>query len=192
MTDFQDLDRRDTAQNANDVLNFWFYELNSADWFNKSDDLDNTIAKRFGELHAAASQCELSHWRQNAEGRLAEVIVLDQFSRNIFRDDPQAFASDPLALALAQEAVAQGLDKSLTVQQRAFLYMPYMHSESLTIHQQAVVLFSQPGLEESLDFEHKHKVIIERFGRYPHRNAVLGRKSSKAEREFLQQSGSSF
>lgn len=192
MTEFQDLDRRDTAQNASDVLNFWFYELNSADWFNKSDELDNTIAKRFGDLHHAASRCELSHWRQDAEGRLAEVIVLDQFSRNIFRDDPQAFASDPLALALAQEAVAQGLDKSLTVQQRAFLYMPYMHSESLVIHAQAVTLFSQPGLEESLDFEHKHKVIIERFGRYPHRNAVLKRKSTKAEREFLQQPGSSF
>lgn len=192
MTQSEDLDRRDITQGASDVLNFWFYELSASDWFAKSDTLDNTIRDRFATLHEAASHCELYHWRSNAEGRLAEIIILDQFSRNIFRDTKQAFATDRLALALAQEAVAQRLDRSLTVQQRAFLYMPYMHSESLLIHEQAVKLFDQPGLEESLDFEYKHKAIIERFGRYPHRNASLGRKSNKAEREFLQQDGSSF
>lgn len=192
MTTVEDLDSRDISQDASDVLNFWFYELSANDWFVKSGSVDNTIRDRFADLHRAACQCELYFWRSNAEGRLAEIIVLDQFSRNLHRDSPQAFCADPLALGLAQEAVAQGFDKSLTVQQRAFLYMPYMHSESLSIHEQAVTLFDQPGLEESLDFEHKHKVIIERFGRYPHRNATLGRKSTKAEREFLQQPGSSF
>ena len=192
MSNVEDLDSRDISQDASDVLNFWFYELNASDWFAKSDRLDNTIRDRFADLHQAASQCELYAWRSTAEGRLAEIIVLDQFSRNIYRDQAQAFVTDSLALALAQEAVAKGFDKSLTVQQRAFLYMPYMHSESLPIHEQAVKLFDQPGLEESLDFERKHKIIIERFGRYPHRNGILGRKSTKAEREFLQQPGSSF
>jgi uncharacterized protein (DUF924 family) len=143
-------------------------------------------------LHSAAVACELAQWRSAAQGRLAEIIVLDQFSRNLFRDDPRAFAADPMALALAQEAVAQDVDQDLTLQERAFLYMPFMHSESANIHERAVELFSLNGLEFNLAFELKHKAIIDRFGRYPHRNGVLRRVSSAAEIAFLQQDGSSF
>ena len=123
---------------------------------------------------------------------MAEIIVLDQFSRNIHRGTPQAFSSDPLALALAQEVVQQKLDKDLPLMMRSFTYMPYMHSESALIHQQAVQLFNQPGLETNYDFELKHKEIIDKYGRYPHRNAILGRESSPDELAFLQQPGSSF
>ncbi len=108
--------------------------------------------------------------------------MLDQFSRNLYRDDARAFDQDPMALVLAQEAVAQGLDLALPVVERSFLYMPYMHSESLKVHEEALRLFDQPGLEDSLRFEHLHRDILLRFGRYPHRNAVLGRESSAAER----------
>ena len=118
--------------------------------------------------------------------------MLDQFSRNIFRDTPRAFAHDTLALVLAQELVASTQDRSLPLAQRSFAYMPYMHSESLAIHTQAVQLFSQPGLENNLSFELRHQAIIDRFGRYPHRNAILGRTSTAEELTFLSEPGSSF
>lgn len=174
------------------VLDFWFSELEPAQWWKKDDQLDETIQQRFGALHGAATACELSTWRQTPEGRLAEIITIDQFSRNIFRKSAMAFAWDPLALALAQEAVRAGADQELSVDRRAFLYLPFMHSESHVIHEQAVALYSQPGLESNLDFEHKHKAIIDRFGRYPHRNALLGRKSTPEEIDFLSGPGSSF
>lgn len=174
------------------VLKFWFEELTPQQWFAKNDELDALIKVRFTNLLTAASQCELFEWRQSPEGRLAEILVLDQFSRNIYRDQAKAFAQDPLALALAQEAVLVGADKLLSDQQKAFLYMPYMHSESKVVHEQAVKLFSQPGLEANLDFEMKHKVIIDEFGRYPHRNTILGRSSTPEEMGFLRQPNSSF
>ncbi|MEZ9598856.1 DUF924 family protein [Vibrio sp. 10N.286.46.A8] len=175
-----------------DVLEFWFDELTPKDWFAGGEEIDALIESRFAELHKAVIQGELFEWRQNAQGRLAEIIVLDQFSRNLGRNSPTAFSADPMALALAQEAVSGGFDHQLNEQQKSFLYMPYMHSESLLMHEQAVMLFSQTGLENNLDFEFKHKVIIERFGRYPHRNEVLGRASTPEEVGFLQQPGSSF
>jgi uncharacterized protein (DUF924 family) len=135
---------------------------------------------------------ELSAWRDTPHGRLAEIIVLDQFSRNLFRDSPKAFAQDGMALALAQEAVRTGADAQLSAQERVFLYMPYMHSESPAIHETAVQLFTGNGIQGNLDFELKHKAIIERFGRYPHRNALLGRNSTPEELAFLSQPGSSF
>lgn len=176
----------------NDVLNFWFGELGAKHWFAKSDAVDADIAARFGDVHARAIACELDGWRTNGRGRLAEIIVLDQFSRNLFRDDPRAFAADPLALGLAQEAISLGVDKDLALPERAFIYMPFMHSESPIIHDRAMALFSAPGLEMNLDFELKHKAIIDRFGRYPHRNAVLGRPSTPEEVAFLSEPGSSF
>jgi uncharacterized protein (DUF924 family) len=174
------------------VLQFWFDETAPRLWFAKSEDFDRAIAARFGALHAAAERCELAAWRATPAGRLAEVIVLDQFSRNLYRDQPRAFASDPLALALAQEAVAAGADLALPVVRRCFFYLPYMHSESALIHADAVRLFSVPGLEDNLKFEHLHRAIIDRFGRYPHRNAALGRASTAEEIEFLTTPGSAF
>lgn len=175
-----------------DVLDFWFQELSPKDWFSGDTALDELITQRFAALHEQARQGELYHWRSTVEGRLAEVIVLDQFSRNLFRGTPESFSSDLMALALAQEAVASGADEKLTSEQRTFLYMPYMHSESLKIHEEAVRLFKSNGIENNLDFEYRHKAIIERFGRYPHRNEILGRASTLDEIEFLKQPGSSF
>lgn len=143
-------------------------------------------------MHAQAVQCELFGWRAHPFGRLAEIIVLDQFSRNIYRGTARAFEADSLALALAQEAVATAVAAVLGPDHRSFLYMPYMHSESRRIHEIAVGLFSEAGLEPSLKSEIRHKAIIDRFGRYPHRNAILGRVSSQEELEFLKAPGSSF
>ena len=150
------------------------------------------IRRRFGELHTRATSGLLHTWREQALGALAEIILLDQFSRNLFRDQAEAFAFDTLALVLAQEALRRGQDRDLEPAQRVFIYMPYMHSEAREIHEIALELFRQPGLESNLDYEVRHKAIIDRFGRYPHRNAVLGRQSTEEELEFLKQPGSSF
>ena len=180
------------SHSAADVIDFWFSEIDSALWFKKDTAFDAVIRERFGELLNSAAQCELFGWRSTASGRLAEVIVLDQFSRNVYRDSATSFANDPLALALAQEAVGAGADQELEQRQRGFLYMPYMHSESLAVHDVAVELFTRNGNESTLSYELKHREIIERFGRYPHRNAVLNRKSTAEELEFLKERSSSF
>ena len=175
-----------------EILQFWFSEIDPAQWWVKDDAFDALIAARFGDVHREAASCECSDWRASPTGRLAEIIVLDQFSRNMFRDRPESFAQDPLALALAQEAVRSGADRGLTPAQRNFLYMPYMHSESLRIHEAATALYARNGVTSTIEFARRHREIIERFGRFPHRNAILGRVSTPAEREFLAQPGSSF
>jgi uncharacterized protein (DUF924 family) len=174
------------------ILHFWFEELTPKQHFTKDATLDATIRTRFGATLEAAARCELFAWRATSEGRLAEILVLDQFSRNVYRDTPRAFAQDALALVLAQELVACREERSLPVEQRIFAYMPYMHSESALVHAQAVALFAQPGMEHNLDYELRHKAIIDRFGRYPHRNAVVGRSSTAEELVFLSEPGSSF
>jgi len=174
------------------VLQFWFHEVAPAQWWKVDPAFDRLIAERFGDLHRRAACAELFEWRADPRGRLAEVLVLDQFSRNIHRGSRRAFENDGLALALAQEAVAAKADAALPVEQRAFLYMPYMHSESRLIHQVAERLFRENASPDSHDFELRHKAIIDRFGRYPHRNAVLGRESTPEEQAFLAQPGSSF
>lgn len=175
-----------------EILHFWFVECSPEMRFKKSEKLDQEIRDRFLKTHSDIVSGHTKEWRATPEGRLAEVIVLDQFSRNMFRNSPKAFESDLLALRLAEEAVAQGDDQKLPLEQRNFLYMPYMHSEDLKVHQKAVLLFSQKGLENSLKYELMHKVIIDRFGRYPHRNEILGRTSTKEEIEFLKEPNSSF
>lgn len=176
-----------------EVHTFWFQEITPQQWWKVDPAFDAALRQRFGPLHAQAAAYELWDWRGTPQGRLAEIIVLDQFSRNLFRGTPGAFAQDPLALALAQEAVAGGHDAALTQPiERTFLYMPYMHSESARVHVQAEQLFRLNGLPDNHDFELRHQAIIERFGRYPHRNAILGRTSTPEEVEFLKQPGSSF
>jgi uncharacterized protein (DUF924 family) len=175
-----------------DVIHFWFEELTPADWFKKDDALDATIKTRFEKAYWAATRNELFSWRRTHQGRLSEIIILDQFSRNMFRDDPQAFAFDQLAVCLALEAIDRKVDQQLPIHQRKFIYMPLMHSESLLIHEVAVNKFEQPGLEDNLRYEHLHRDIIQRFGRYPHRNAVLGRASTAEEEAFLKEPRSSF
>ena len=175
-----------------EVLKFWFEESKQSQWFSKDDEFDQTISRRFSDVYSRAIRCELYEWRKNAQGRLAEIIVLDQFSRNMFRDSPLAFAHDDMALVLSQEAVSLGLDKKLEPVERGFLYLPFMHSESIKIHEVAEMIYRQHGVQSSLEYELKHKAIIEKFGRYPHRNEVLGRKSTDEELDFLKQPNSSF
>lgn len=177
---------------AQSVLKFWFEELSDKQHFEKNPALDAEIAARFGEVLKTAKRGELSGWRATPRGRLAEIIVLDQFSRNIHRDQGEAFASDAVALALAQELVDGAHDAAIPIEERAFAYMPFMHSESLPIHAQAAVLFDQPGLEDNMRFELLHQGVLQRFGRYPHRNAALGRVSTPEEVAFIAEPGSGF
>jgi uncharacterized protein (DUF924 family) len=165
-----------------DVLDFWFLELQPADWFVASPALDARIGARFASTYHAAFAGEVADWRDTPLGRLAEIIVLDQFPRNMFRGSAAAFAADPVALVLSQEAIREGADRGLDDARRAFLYMPFMHSESRRIHEQAVVLFKDLP---NLDYELQHKAIIDRFGRYPHRNEALSRTSTAEELEWM-------
>jgi uncharacterized protein (DUF924 family) len=174
------------------VLRFWFEELSPAQWWKVDPELDRLIAERFSDVHARAIRSELFGWRREPEGRLAEIIVLDQFSRNMHRGRGLAFANDTLALALAQEAVAAKADLALPAARRVFLYMPYMHSESRAIHDVAEPLFRERAPKDNHDFELRHKTIVDRFGRYPHRNEMLGRESTPEELVFLTQPGSRF
>lgn len=167
-----------------DILEFWFQTLGPSDWYSKSDALDTRIKEQFEPCLLRIVAGETSDWRETADGRLAEIIVLDQFTRNMYRGAPASFAYDPLALILAQEAVRCAADKKLNDQQRAFLYMPYMHSESVIIHEQAMVLFADLP---NLSYEVKHKAIIDRFGRYPHRNDILGRTSTAEEIDWMKE-----
>ncbi|MGY8814039.1 MAG: DUF924 family protein, partial [Gammaproteobacteria bacterium] len=171
---------------------FWFEEIEESQWWKKDLEFDELIARRFSAIHKKASQCELYNWRDSAEGRLAEIIILDQFSRNIYRGSPESFSNDLLALVLSQEAVRLGVDKVVSSKKRSFFYMPFMHSESAVIHEVAVGLYTDLDQAGTLNFELKHKAIIDRFGRYPHRNELLGRVSTDEEIAFLSEPGSSF
>ncbi|HTR18605.1 MAG TPA: DUF924 family protein [Candidatus Paceibacterota bacterium] len=169
------------------VIRFWFEEATPSQWFRKDEKFDAEIRRRFLDVYEGAMKGELADWRKSPEGRLAEIIVLDQFPRNMFRNSPQAFAGDALALKFVQDAIAAGDDKKLSVRMRRFLYMPYMHSESRDAHKKALRLFFSllPSQWAAFKFEWKHKRIIDRFGRYPSRNAILRRESTPAETEFL-------
>lgn len=175
-----------------EVHDFWFVETRPEAWWTRDPAFDAAIRRRFAALHGQAGRGELWAWRATPRGRLAEIIVLDQFSRNLFRDSAQAFALDLAALVLAQEAVAAGVQLALAPAERAFLLLPWMHSESRAVHVEAERLYREFAPPENLDFELRHKAIIDRFGRYPHRNAALGRVSTPEEVEFLKQPGSSF
>lgn len=155
--------------NPNDVIKFWFEEIKPSQWFEADPELDRTIQMKFGETHACAIRGELYPWRSTPLGRLAEILVLDQFSRNIYRGYAEAYAHDQMALTLAQEMVLMGMDKEVHVSMRPFIYMPYMHSESRKIHEEAVKLFSLEGMEANLPYEMEHKRIIDEYGYYPAR-----------------------
>lgn len=177
---------------ANDITDFWFEEIKPEQWWEKKPAFDNKIITRFSDIYEKAATGELLNWRYKPLSSLAEIILLDQFPRNMFRDNKQAFATDPLAVCLSQSAIEKGFDQDLTTDQRAFMYMPFMHSESAEVHKSAELLFSVPGMENYLKFELLHKEIIDQFDRYPHRNKILGRRSNKKEIEFLKKPNSSF
>ena len=175
-----------------EVLSFWFHEIEEKLWFSADANFDELIRQRFSGLIQQAAAAELFSWRTTAEGRLAEIIVLDQFSRNAYRNTPQAFAQDSMALVLAQEAVISSALKSLNQKQCGFLLLPYMHSESRQIHVVAEALHKDFASARSYYYEQRHKAIIDHFGRYPHRNKILGRISTPEEVAFLKQPLSHF
>ncbi len=170
------------------VLAFW-REAGEDKWFEKSDDFDRAIRDRFLATYEAAASWQLSDWENTPEGALALVIVLDQFPRNMFRDDPRAFAADPLALAVSERAIASGCDRKIEHALVPFLYMPLMHSEAAADQHRCVDLFEQYGNANNLKFAEIHREIIERFGRFPHRNMVLGRSLTPEEVTFLEHGG---
>ena len=189
---------------AQDVLDFWFlppdnpgYGQSRVEWFRKDDGFDAQIRDRFGALIDAAIDGGLRAWDATPHGALARLIVLDQFARNVYRGTPRAFAGDAEALALAVSMTEQRLDQQLPPMLRAFAYLPFEHAEDLAMQARAVELFqslsqSQPGFDGMLDYAERHQEVIARFGRFPHRNAILGRASTPQELEFLRQPGSSF
>jgi uncharacterized protein (DUF924 family) len=170
---------------AQEILDFWFSDDVRKLWFNSTPEFDASLRERFLPLWQQASRGELDHWQENAAGCLALVILLDQFPLNIFRAEAQSFATEAQSREVAQLAIDQGFDQGLEAEQRAFLYMPFMHSETLADQQRALKLFDQPGLDDNLRFARHHHGIIEKFGRFPHRNEALGRNSSAAEIEYL-------
>ena len=184
---------------AREVLDFWFGpepHVVRAEWFSKDDAFDEWIHDRFGQRVEAAIAGAFDAWCATPHGALARVLLLDQFTRNIFRNTPRAFAGDPGALATAQQAVAKGFDRTLDGFERWFLYMPFEHSEDLQTQERSLALFralsAETGDRSALDWAEKHAAVIRRFGRYPHRNAVLGRESTPEEVAFLTEPGSSF
>lgn len=184
---------------AQPVLDFWFGadDAPRQEWFRKDPAFDRRIADRFGPLVERALAGELADWQGSPDSALALILLLDQFTRNVFRDSPRAFAGDSLALATARSLVASGHDQDLPPLRRAFVYMPFEHAEDLAAQDEAVRRFSplageSPFLAEMLDYAHRHRAIVARFGRFPHRNAVMGRESTPEELAFLTQPGSGF
>jgi uncharacterized protein (DUF924 family) len=174
------------------ILDFWFGEIRPAQWFKPDAALDAEITRRFGAVYEELSTGVAEAWRFGAREILAAVVVLDQFPRNMFRGTPKAFATDAAALVLAERSIERGADRLLTQIERQFLYMPFQHSEELAVQERSIALFEALGDASVLDFARRHHAIVKRFGRFPHRNAVLGRASTGEEIAFLKQPGSSF
>jgi uncharacterized protein (DUF924 family) len=169
-----------------EVIRFWFVDHGREQWFGGGPEFDAKLIAKFKDTHHAVAAGEAWRWRETSNGRLAEIIVLDQFSRQIYRGEGRAFALDPMALALAQEAVAGGHDQNVPHEWRMFFYLPYMHSESLVIHEESLRLHQALGIEEGVEFERSHAEVIRRFGRYPRRNKALGRESTAEEIAYIE------
>ncbi len=181
------------TQDSEAILTFWFTESAPKDWFSKNDAFDSKINTRFGELVERALLAQLDSWIAERPSRLALILLLDQFTRNIYRDTPRAFAGDDMALAICLKAISDGqLDAEEDVAKRQFLLMPMMHAEDIDIQERSLPIFKQYTSEQTFDYAVKHRDIIARFGHFPHRNAILGRPSSAEEIEFLSQPNSSF
>jgi uncharacterized protein (DUF924 family) len=168
-----------------EIVTFWFSEAVQPLWFAATPEFDDALRGRFLATYRAAAIGELGDWETTTDGVLALVIVLDQFPLNMFRGRPDAFATEAAARGVADRAIARGLDQAMPPEQQAFLYMPFMHSEALADQERSVHLFQQPGLEQALGFARHHQGLIRRFGRFPHRNAILGRSSTAEELAYL-------
>lgn len=180
------------TERMEELLGFWFDPENRRHWFEVEESFDREVERRFGGLMQAAAAGKLDHWAESPRGALALCILLDQLPRNIARGTPGAFAHDEQARAVARRALAAGFDRGLLPGERLFLYLPFEHSENLDDQERSVALFGELGSAEWLDYAVRHRDIIARFGRFPHRNAVLGRPSTEAETAFLQEPNSSF
>ena len=168
------------------VLKFWFTGKGFQEWFfSKKPGLDAEIRRKFLKIYRAVVAGETAEWRKTPRGRLAEIIVLDQFSRNMFRGTAEMYRYDALALALAQDAIAAKADRKLTKNERMFMYLPFEHSESRKIQKESLRLFKQIWPKDTLKYAIDHKKIVDRFGRFPHRNYILGRKSTSSEKKFM-------
>ncbi|MBP6583263.1 MAG: DUF924 domain-containing protein [Chromatiaceae bacterium] len=174
-----------TAALPSDVVTFWFSASVRPLWFAATAAFDQALRGRFLTTYRAAAAGERADWEITPEGALALVIVLDQFPLNMFRGRPEAFATEAAARGVAERAIARGLDQALSSEQQVFLFMPFMHSEALADQERSVHLFQQPGLEQSLGFARHHRGLIQRFGRFPHRNAILGRANTAEEVAYL-------
>jgi uncharacterized protein (DUF924 family) len=176
------------AASPPDVLAFW-RAAGYAKWFGKDDAFDAVIRARFLPTYEAAAAGQLSGWEESAEGALALAIVLDQFSRNMFRGDAQTYAADPIARAVVKRAIARGFDNVIPKEVRSFMYLPLMHSETLADQEQSLALYRAEGDPENMKYAEHHADIIRRFGRFPHRNAILGRPTTPEEQVFLDGGG---
>ena len=174
------------------VLDFWYNELTPKQWFVKDPEIDRKITERFASLHLALSRQVPAEWRASPDARLALVVVLDQFSRNMYRGSPLAFATDTLALKAAKAAIAVGADMAVSEERRVFFYTPFEHAENLDDQARAVSLFKALGDETYLDYAIQHEDVIKQFGRFPHRNSILGRTSTPAEEAYLAEPGAGF
>ena len=174
------------------LLDFWFSPSSRERWFQSTPEFDSQCQDRFGDWIEAAAAGRLDHWQEHAQGALAAILLLDQLPRNVFRGSARAFAFDAQALEIAKRAVDRGFDQVLELPHRIFIYLPFEHSEDLTDQNRSVELFRATGNATTLDYAIRHQVIIERFGRFPHRNAILGRTSTAQEEAFLQEPNSSF
>jgi uncharacterized protein (DUF924 family) len=175
-----------------EIVAFWFETLKPEDWYRKNPAIDAAITERFGATYEALKTGVPPDWLAEPKGMLAAIIVLDQFPRNMFRDDARAFATDQAALELAKRAISEGTDMRLAPERRAFIYLPFQHAETRDDQARSIELFTALGNPNNLDFALRHQAIIARFGRFPHRNSVLGRASTAEELAFLQEPGSSF
>lgn len=175
-----------------DVLTFWFEEAKPEQWFRKDEAFDAAITARFRALHATVQTRPLDDFLDDPETAIAAIVVFDQMSRNMFRGSAQAFACDARALALADAAIARGYEAALSKHQRTFLYLPFEHAEDLAAQERCVTLMQTLGDAELVKYAEAHRVIIARFGRFPHRNQALGRASTPEEVAFLKEPGSSF
>jgi uncharacterized protein (DUF924 family) len=168
-----------------ELIEFWFSEETSKHWFNSTKKFDQTLIDTYEDTWVEARQGKLDHWRQTAAGSLALIIVLDQLPLNMFRGQAKCFSTEAHSREVARTAIKKDFDQELPSNQKSFMYMPFMHSEDLDDQAMAVKLFNKPGLEGNYRFARHHYNIVERFGRFPHRNKILGRKSSDAEIEYL-------
>lgn len=187
-----EVSRGNSVKTPEEVLRFWFEELTPQQWFEKNEIVDEAMRTSFAATHLSLARLELDPWRLSAPSRLAALLVLDQFSRNIYRGTALAFATDWIALAEARAAVEIGADQLVQPEHRCFFYLPFEHSERLEDQDLSVELFAQLGDAHYLDYAERHRQVIREFHRFPHRNALLGRASTAAELEYLSRPGAGF